>query len=89
MAIFNDSSTKKVISVKQFQQKGGNTTVKRYGSQHMSDIAKKSRKAIVEKYGEDFYVRLAKKGLDSRLKKKRDSNRSSVDKLTDILIGKK
>lgn len=71
-------------------RKGGRKLVEQRGREYMAKIAARASIAIKKK-DPDFYRRLSEKGVAARQKKKMEKlkkDRSSIQKVTDILTGK-
>jgi len=69
-------------------RRGNKALIERYGSNHMSELAKKRQQQIL-KEDPDYYRRLAAAGLharevkkQARIKKEIEENRSVIDILT-------
>lgn len=68
-------------------KKGSKRVLEEYGSEHMSDIAKKSRKNVL-KNDPDYYKKLSAAGVAARKRKEKERN-SDTQKFANLISGKK
>lgn len=71
------STEKKIKTHAEVCAKGGRTTVRRLGKEHMREIAKKGAKTMLKKYGKDHMSKLGKLGKKAQAKKAKESEQET------------
>jgi hypothetical protein len=63
----------KELTHKEISSIGGQITFTKYGREFMSKNGKKGSAYLLKKYGPDYFIELAAKGLAARLKKSKSN----------------
>jgi hypothetical protein len=61
----------------EISKKGGKATLALHGKSHYSMMGKKGSASLKKKYGDDYFLKLAAKGLVARLKKSSNKKRDN------------
>lgn len=77
---------KRILTHKEVVSRGGLATLHKYGRSHFATLGKKGYLGKLKKYGPNYFKMIRQKGIEAR--KKRMEERSSVQAVADILLGK-